>query len=81
MRFELFSEVALAVDVPEKGLKRGDIATVVEYHAVDDDEDGYTLEVFNAVGETIAIVTVPESALYALSAGDVLHVRPLAHVA
>jgi len=80
MRFELFSVVALAVDVPEKGLKRGDVATIVEYHPVNKGEDGYTLEMFNAIGETIAVVTVPESALYPLSAAEVLHVRPLANL-
>ena len=39
------------------------------------DERGYTLEVFYALGETIAVVTVPESAMAAMRAHEVLHVR------
>jgi uncharacterized protein YdhG (YjbR/CyaY superfamily) len=66
MRFELFTQVALAYDIPDKGLRRGDVATIVEHHLVDNSEDGYTLEVFNAIGEIIAVVTVPESALHPL---------------
>ena len=38
-------------------------------------EPGYTLEVFNAVGETIAVVTLGESQLEPLRGDEVLHVR------
>lgn len=31
MRIELFKEVALSRDIPKEGLRRGDIATVVEH--------------------------------------------------
>ncbi len=75
--YPLFQEVILAIDIPEKGLKKGDIATVVEYHPATDSEDGYSLEVFNALGDTIAVVTVAESAIGAFSANEVLSVRPL----
>jgi hypothetical protein len=79
MQIELFSEVALARDVPEEGLCRGDIATVVEKlpgTEASGGEDGYILEVFNAIGETIAVVTVPVSAVEPLRASEVLSVRP-----
>jgi len=79
MQIELFSEVALARDVPEEGLCRGDIATVVEElpgTEASGGEDGYILEVFNAIGETIAVVTVPVSAVEPLRASEVLSVRP-----
>jgi hypothetical protein len=36
------------------------------------------LEVFNAVGETVDVVTVRESQIEPLTAKSVLHVRPLA---
>jgi len=75
MRYQLFAEVVLAVDVPSAGLRRGDVATVVEHHPVADGEDGYSLEVFNAVGDTIAVITLPESALEQLTANEVLTVR------
>jgi hypothetical protein len=79
MTMELFSEVALARDVPEEGLCRGDVATVVEKLPATEasgGEEGYVLEVFNAIGETIAVVTVPASAVEPLRAGEVLSVRP-----
>ena len=47
MRYELFEEVVLTKDIPEKGLKRDDVATVVEHHPVSDGEDGYSLEIFS----------------------------------
>lgn len=79
MTIELYSEVALARDIPEEGLRRGDVATVVEHlpgTRASGGEDGYALEVFNAIGETIAVVTVPVSAVEPLRAGEVLSVRP-----
>lgn len=78
MRFELFSQVALARDVPEKALQAGDVATIVEHHPTTSGEDGYTLEVFDAVGETLAVLTLAESELEELRAGEVLSVRALA---
>ena len=78
MRYPLYSQVALANDLLEHDLRRGDVATIVDYHPLTDGEDGYSLEIFNAVGDTIAVVVVPESALSPLTAHEVLHVRVLA---
>jgi hypothetical protein len=44
-------------------------------------EDGYSLEVFSAIGETIVVTLVPESAIEALRADQVLSARPLAKTA
>jgi hypothetical protein len=41
---------------------------------------GYSIEVFNAVGETIAVISVPANALEPLREDEVLSVRPLAKV-
>jgi len=46
MTYNLFEEVVLLKDISEKGLKKGDVATIVEHHPVAGGEDGYTLEVF-----------------------------------
>lgn len=80
MKFPLFSRVALAIDLPAEGIRRGDVATVVEHHAAPTtaDEPGYSIEVFNAVGDTLAVVAVPESNLAALRRDEVLSVRSLA---
>ena len=71
MRYNLFEEVVLAKDIPEKGLRKGDVATIVEYHPVADAEDGYSLELFNALGDTIAVITVPESVLEQLTEDEI----------
>lgn len=78
MKFELYKDMVLARDLPEEGLRRGDIVKLVEHHVGRDREDGYSAEVFNALGDTIAVVTVPESALEPLREDEVCCVRSLA---
>ena len=78
MKAVLFSEVALARDISEHGLSRGDVATVVEQlpqTKASGGEEGYVLEVFNAVGESIAVVAVPISAVEPLKPTQVLTAR------
>jgi len=78
MAYELFTKVALRADIPAHKLRRGDVATIVEAHPGGlGQETGYSLEVFNAVGQTIAVVTVRESQLEPLANNEVLHVRRL----
>jgi Domain of unknown function (DUF4926) len=77
MTYELFSRVALKEDIPSNKLKKGDIGTIVEHHPVRDSEDGYSLEVFNALGETFAVIVVSESEIEPLYQNEVLHIRVL----
>lgn len=77
MKFKPFQQVALARDIPEKNLRRGDVATIVDTHPANGGEVGYSIEIFNAVGDTIAVTAVPESFLEQLTADEILHVRPL----
>ncbi len=82
MTFPLFSKVALKVDVPVHNLRRGDVATVVDAHpGSSHQQPGYSLEVFNALGETLAVVTVGEGEIEELKNDEVLHVRRLDSVA
>ena len=81
MQFELYTDVALARDLPELRLRRGDLVKLIDHHIAPDGEEGYSIEVLNAVGETIAVSAVPSSALEPLRQDEVLSVRPLAHVA
>ena len=76
---ELYQEVALTHDLPEHRLKAGDIATLIDFvpHP-SEGEDGCVLEVFNAVGESIAVIVVPISSVEVLRADEILTVRPLA---
>jgi Domain of unknown function (DUF4926) len=63
MGFQLYQDVVLLQDLPEEGLQAGDLATVVERHDVPGLEPGYSLEFFDGLGTTVAIVTVPASLL------------------
>ncbi len=78
MTYNLFEEVVLLNDISEKGLKKGDVATIVDHHPVTEGEDGYTLEVFNALGDTVAVITVSESAITPLTEKEIFSVRSLA---
>jgi len=77
MKYELFKEVVLLQDIPEKRLKKGDVATIVEHHPSDFSDDGYSLEVFNVFGETIAIVTLSESEIEPLKENEIFSARSL----
>ncbi len=77
MAYKLFEEVVLTKDMPKRGLKKGDVATIIEHHPVSDGEDGYSLELFNALGDTIAVITLPESAIEPLTEGEIFSVRSL----
>jgi hypothetical protein len=78
MNFELYTDAALTCDLPEYRLCRGDIVKLVDHHVAPDGKEGYSIEVFNAVGETIAVTAVPATALEALRKDEVLCARPLA---
>jgi len=77
MKWELYTDAALTCDVPEHRLRRGDIVKLVDHHVAPDGTEGYSIEVFNAVGDTIAVTSVPASALEALREDEVLCARTL----
>ncbi len=74
----LYQQVALARDIDEHGLLRGDVATLVDRvphpHR---SEQGAVLEIFNALGESIKTVVVDESDIEPLQADEVFAVRSL----
>lgn len=61
MKFKLSKDAVLTCNVPEHRLKRGDIVKLVDHHVARDGSD-YSIEVFNAVNETIAVTAIPETA-------------------
>jgi Domain of unknown function (DUF4926) len=78
MAFELYSDVILTRDVSEHGLRAGDVGTLVERHVVPDvAEEGYSIEFFDMTGNTVAVVTLPASALRVPSPADRPAVRAL----
>ena len=70
MEFPLFDDVILLVDLPEEGLATGDVGTVVERHEVSGMETGYSVEFFDMLGGTVAVVTLPANALRRPTAAD-----------
>lgn len=78
MKLALYNEVALTRDLPAEKLKQGDVAVLIDYvpHPTGG-EEGAVLEIFNAVGESLAVVTVPRSAIAPLRAEQVPTARPL----
>jgi hypothetical protein len=78
MPFELYADVILTRDVAERGLRAGDVGTVVERHAMPGTaEEGYSVEFFDMTGNTVAVVTVPAGALRLPTPADRPAVRAL----
>lgn len=67
MKFPLYTQIALGVDIPEHGLLCGDLGTVIEFFPETAAHPaGYAIEVFDALGETVAVFSLPEDSLVAL---------------
>lgn len=78
MTVALYQEVAVTRDLPEHGLRAGDIAMLVDFvpHP-SDGEEGCVLEFFNAIGESFITIAVLISVVETLRSDEVLSVRPL----
>ena len=63
MAFELYSDVILTRDVVDRGLRAGDVGTAVERHVVPGVAEDGMVEFSDMVGNTVAVVTIPASAL------------------
>ena len=66
--------IVLIEDLPEEGLKAGDIGTVVHIHQ---NGAGYEVEFMTLTGETISVVTLMASQVRPLARRDIAHVREL----
>ena len=77
MKVELYNDAVLTRDVPAHGLRAEDVVKVVEFHPASDSDGGYSIEVFNTLGETIAITSVDAADLEPLLANEVFSVRKL----
>ncbi len=81
MSLPLFSRVILTKDLPKENLLAGDMGTIVEHHpATNQYAEGYEVEFFAGNGETIAVVSIPASALRRATRRDVLHVRQIVSI-
>lgn len=75
MDFPLYKDVVLLVDLQDIELIAGDVGTVVERHDVEGLETGYSVEFFDMLGNTVAVITVPAHMLRRPTAADRPRVR------
>ena len=72
MTFQPLDTVVLERDLPEHGLKRGDLGAVVEVYA----PNGLEVEFVAASGRTQAVVTLKATDVRAVVEGELIAVRP-----
>jgi hypothetical protein len=71
---EELTSVVLTIDVPEHGLRAGDVGTVVMVHEAG---AGYTVEFLTLGGETVAVVTVSGDGVRPVGPHEIAHARAL----
>jgi hypothetical protein len=75
--FNILDTVVLDRDLPEEGLRRGDLGAVVDVYA----PDGLEVEFVMASGRTKALVTLRTSDVRAVGDQDLIAVRDLKRTA
>jgi hypothetical protein len=79
MKFEQYKLAALAVDVPEYELKKGDIVTIVDFlEANGHHPNGYVVEISDVLGNTLDVVTLYENQLTTLLPRALFSMREVA---
>ena len=73
MKHKLLDCVVLAKELPEFGLRIGDLETVVAIY----EPDGLEIEFIKESGETQAVLTLTEADIRPIKADDSISVRPL----
>lgn len=77
MSLKLYSDAVLTRDLPAHDLRAGDVVKVVDHHLAPSGKAGYSIEVFNTLGETIAVTSVNAADLEPFLANEVFSVRKL----
>lgn len=75
MRFKELDTVVLDRDLPEHGLRKGDLGAVVQLY----DSQGLEVEFVTASGRTQALVTLSPEDLRGVRDEDLIAVRTLVH--
>ena len=77
---EELNEVDLLHDLPEDGLRAGDVGVVVEvFTGRGTTGPGYMVEFMTLTGETVAVVDVTADTVRAVAHGDMPQARSLSH--
>jgi hypothetical protein len=72
MRYRVLDVVVLEKELPERGLRRGDLGAVVQLY----EPDGVEVEFVTASGRTEALVTVNVRDVRPVADDDLVAVRP-----
>ena len=64
--------VVLTADIPEEGLRRGDVGTIVQIYGQD---EAFEVEFFTLDGSTAALTTVSASQARPVTGNDLTHAR------
>lgn len=75
--FSLLDTVVLTRDVPNAGLRRGDLGAIVEVHG----PDAFEVEFVAASGRTQSLITLRQEDLRHVDDQDLISVRPLERAA
>ena len=67
--------VVLTMDLPEHGLRAGDIGWVVMVHAAG---AGYEVEFVTLAGDTVSVVTMPADSVRPVQQNEIAHARRVA---
>lgn len=73
MTFQMLDTVVLSTDIPEKGLKQGDVGAIVEVY----DQEHYEVEFVTGAGQTLALLTLAGSQIHPMGPGEILAVRQM----
>ena len=72
MRYRVLDTVVLARDLPDRGLRRGDLGAIVEIY----EPNGIEVEFVTASGCTAALVTITTDDVRPVADDDLVSVRP-----
>ena len=72
--FQEHETVVLARDIAKHGLKMGDVGAVVHVYPTGAD---YEVEFIAGDGRTLAVLTLPATAIRPRLGAEILHVRPI----
>ena len=75
MKFRPYQEAALAENLPGTRFRKGDLVRIVDQHQAEDGTHGYSVEIFNALGKTVEVLTLEERQLEKLRSDEILAVR------
>jgi len=76
MTLALLDAVVLTRDLPESGLRTGDVGAIVEVY-----EDAYEVEFVTGAGGTQALLALSDADLRRIGSDDLLAVRPISQSA